>query len=61
MRPPKPLNEYIHFLTIIYGGRMDKNGIVDCIIANSVGYANDLVDRSTYLKAEKHFVKLLKK
>jgi len=39
---------------------MDKNGIVECIIANSVGYANNLVSRTTYKATEKHFVNLLK-
>jgi hypothetical protein len=60
MKPPKQLAQYIHFLTIIYGGRMDKNGIIECIMANSLGYANDLIGKGTYLKAEKHFVNLLK-
>ena len=60
MKPPKPLNEYIHFITIIYGGVMNQAGIVECIMANSVGYANGLISRNTYLKAEKHFVNLLK-
>ena len=60
MKPPKNLTQYIHFLTIIYGGRMDKNGIIECIMANSVGYANGLIGRNTFLKAEKHFVNLLK-
>ena len=61
MIPPKPLSQYIHFLNIIYGGRMDKNGIIECIMANSIGYANGLIDKKTYLKAEKHYVGLLKK
>jgi hypothetical protein len=61
MKTPKPLNEYIHFITIIYGGIMDKNGIIECILANSVGYANGLIGRNTFLKTEKHFVNLLKK
>jgi hypothetical protein len=60
MKAPKKLNDYIHFITIIYGGIMDKNGIVECIIANSVGYANNLVSRTTYKATEKHFVNLLK-
>ncbi len=61
MKFPKKLNEYIHFITIIYGGIMDKNGIIECIMANSVAYANGLVSRTTFLKAEKHYVELLKK
>ena len=60
MKPPKKLNDYIHFVTIIYGGIMDKNGIIECIMANSVAYANGLVGRTTFLKAEKHYVNLLK-
>jgi hypothetical protein len=60
MKPPKKLNDYIHFLNIIYGGIMDKNGIIECIMANSVGYANGLIGRTTFLKAEKHYVNLLK-
>jgi hypothetical protein len=60
MKPPKPLNQYIHFITIIYGGVMNKEGIIECIMANSVGYANGLIGRNTFLKAEKHFVTLLK-
>jgi hypothetical protein len=61
MKPPKKISQYIHFLTIIYGGRMDKNGIIECIMANSVAHANGLIGRGTFLKAEKHFVNLLKK
>lgn len=61
MKFPKKLNDYIHFLNIIYGGVMDKKGIIECIMANSVGYANGLVSRSTFLKTEKHYVNLLKK
>jgi hypothetical protein len=60
MKPPKKLNDYIHFVTIIYGGIMDKNGIIECIMANSVAYANGLIGRPTFLKAEKHYVNLLK-
>lgn len=60
MKPPKPLNEYIHFITIIYGGVMNKEGIIECIMANSVGYANGLIGRTTFLKAEKHWVEMLK-
>ncbi len=60
MKPPKKLNDYIHFVTIIYGGIMDKNGIIECIMANSVAYANGLIGRHTFLKAEKHYVNLLK-
>lgn len=61
MKPPKPFSQYIHFLNIIYGGVMDKNGIIECIMANSVGYANGLVSRPTFLKVERHYVELLKK
>jgi tetrahydromethanopterin S-methyltransferase subunit F len=39
---------------------MNQAGIVECIMANSIGYANGLIGRNTYLKAEKHFVNLLK-
>ena len=60
MRPPKKLSDYIHFITIIYGGVMNQAGIVEFIMANSIGYANGLIGRNTYLKAEKHFVNLLK-
>ena len=60
MTPPKKLNDYIHFLNIIYGGIMDRNGIIECIMANSVGYANGLVSRPTFLKVERHYVELLK-
>jgi len=61
MKPPKPFSQYIHFLNIIYGGVMDKNGIIECIMANSIGYANGLIGKKTYLKAEKYYVGLLKK
>ena len=61
MKAPKKLNDYIHFITIIYGGIMDKNGIIECIMANSIGYANGLVGRNTFLKSEKYWVELLKK
>ena len=60
MKPPKKLDAYIHFLNIIYGGRMDKNGIIECTMANSAGYANGLIGRNTFLGAEKHYVNLLK-
>lgn len=60
MNYPKKLNDYIHFITIIYGGTMHKEGIVECIMANTIGYANGLVSRNTYRGAEKHFVNLLK-
>lgn len=60
MRPPKRYSDYVHFITIIYGGIMNRNGIIECIMANSVGYANGLIGRGTYLKAEKYFVNLLK-
>jgi hypothetical protein len=61
MKAPKKLSDYIHFITIIYGGVMNKNGIIECIMANSVGYANGLVSRNTFLKAEKHWVEMLKR
>ena len=60
MKHPKKLSDYIHFITIIYGGIMNRNGVIDCIIANSLAYANGMVTRNTYLKAEKHFEKILK-
>lgn len=60
MKYPKKLNDYIHFITIIYGGRMEKNGIIECIMANTLAYANEFVSRKTYREAEKHFVNLLK-
>lgn len=60
MKYPKKLNDYIHFITIIYGGRMEKNGIIECIMANTLAYANEFVSCKTYREAEKHFVNLLK-
>jgi hypothetical protein len=60
MKAPKKLSDYIHFITIIYGGVMNRTGIIECIMANSVGYANGLIGRNTFLKAENHFVNLLK-
>jgi hypothetical protein len=39
---------------------MRKEGIIECIMANTIGYANGLVSRTTYRGAEKHFVNLLK-
>jgi hypothetical protein len=60
MKYPKKLNEYIHFVTIIYGGIMERNGVVECIIANTLAYENGLVSRINYTKAERHFVNLLK-
>ena len=60
MKYPKKLNEYVHFITIIYGGTMRKEGIIECIMANTLAYANGFVSRTTYRGAEKHFVNLLK-
>jgi hypothetical protein len=60
MNYPKKLNEYVHFITIIYGGTMRKEGIIECIMANTLAYANEFVSRTTYRGAEKHFVNLLK-
>jgi hypothetical protein len=60
MKYPKKLNEYIHFVTIIYGGIMERNGVVECIIANTLAYENGLVSRINYTKAERYFVNLLK-
>ena len=60
MNYPKKLNDYIHFITIIYGGTMRKEGIVECIMANTLAYANRFVSRTTYRGDEKHFVNLLK-
>jgi hypothetical protein len=61
MKAPKKLSDYIHFITIIYGGVMNKEGIIECIMANSVGYANGLVSKNTFLKAERHWVEMLKR
>lgn len=61
MKPPKKYSAYIHFINIIYGGRMDKNGIIECIMANSLAYANNYIGKTTYTKAEKYWVDMLKK
>ena len=55
------LSNYIGFLNNVYGGSMDKAGIVECIMANSVGYANGLIGRPLFLATEKHYVGMLKK
>ena len=60
MKFPKKLNDYIHFINIIYGGIMNKSGIIECIMANSVAYANGLLGRNIFSKAEKHYVNLMK-
>lgn len=59
MKPPKKLHDYVHFIEIIYGGTMDRNGIVECIAANIVFYKNGFVGRNTFRKVEKHFIDLL--
>lgn len=59
MKPPKKLHNYIHFITIIFGGVMNRDGIVECIAANKVYSANGVIGENTFRKAEKHFINLL--
>lgn len=59
MKPPKKLHDYVHFITIIYGGVMNMDGIVKCIAANKVSYNNGLIGENAFRKAEKYFINLL--
>jgi hypothetical protein len=57
--PPKKLNDYIHYLKIIYGGTMDRTGLVECIAANIVAYKTGWIGKNNYLKTSRHFIDLL--